>query len=122
MRDRRQLDVSPRRIDVLAHDSLVTLLGRGLELGLAGQPEHSPFTHCDSRKGRVDVRSGVLRVLDAIEKAFGVDLAVERLVALLAGWRAVVRSPDGPVVPNALLDAGHGSSSPSLRTEASVSA
>ncbi|VXB53346.1 hypothetical protein AERO9AM_20256 [Aeromicrobium sp. 9AM] len=102
-----ELDVAPRRIDVLAHDTLIPLLGRRLELGLAREPELCPLPHGHSRERRVDVRTGVLRAFDTGQEPFGIDLAVEGLVALLPGGCSVVRTPDALAVRCALLNAGH---------------
>ena len=86
-------DATPPWDNMGAKDAGVARVGRRLEMGLAGQPPIGPLTDRDLRQCRVNVGARELRVLDAGQEPFGVELPPEALVALGAGWGAVVRPP-----------------------------
>ncbi|HET7067540.1 MAG TPA: hypothetical protein VFI21_08055 [Nocardioides sp.] len=113
-------DPSPLRADVLADDPGVPLVGGRLEVGLATQPPVGPGADGDLCQSWVDVGAGELGALHRRQEPLGVDLAGERLVALGAGRCSVVGSPYLLPVPDALLDAGHVSSSVSRPTRSTV--
>jgi hypothetical protein len=92
---------------VLVDDALIALTGLRCEVSLRIEPQVSPRADCDLGAGRINILTGQLRVLDAGEVALSVDLASERLVALLAAWVAVPRHVAKPAAILSALDTGH---------------
>ena len=68
-------------------------VGGRLEVGLVVEPVCGPVPHHDPREHRVDERPGVFRRFDVRKESLSLGLAVKGLVALLTGWRPVVRTP-----------------------------
>jgi hypothetical protein len=93
MGDVGELHPVPLGSDVLTDNPRIPFVGGRLEVGLAVEPVCGPVPHRDPCEHRVDEGSGVLRRFDVRKESLSVGLAVKGLVALLTGWRPVVRTP-----------------------------